>query len=133
MLSYLGWRLHSEETGELDRHKGWRERYSSVMAPPSNASATSLTSDVVLPALLTFLLGMRLVTFANRLVLFLVDEAKAGRLTHLVLPPESILRTFLLPVITTSLYLEAPVMAEEERDRVEAAVLKMVNNDSDSE
>ena len=133
VLSYLGWRLHSEETGELDRHRGWKQRYSTLLHPPTTTTSSVLPLDTVLTALLTFLLGMRLVTFATRLILFIVDEAKAGRLVHLVVSEGAVVRTTLLPILSTSLYLDGPVMGPEEVARVEAVIKKMVDNESDSE
>ena len=128
-LSLLGWRLHSEETGELDRHRGWRERYAHWGRAPS----LGLPMDAALLATARFLLSMRLVSFSRRLVEFMVEEAKAGRLTHAVLPEDGVLRAVLLPMVSGAVFMDTPVMEEGDVGRLLKTIQRLVDKASDSE
>jgi hypothetical protein len=88
-LHFFGWRLHNEETGELDRHRNWRGRYRSLSRaglasedPFAGGGSTRCYTE--LTRMLRVLLEMKLANYAVRCLIFLCDEFHAGRL-HLLM------------------------------------------------
>lgn len=109
LLHYLGWRMHNQETGELDRHAYWRERYhvleadllaqysgsgraSTDSASPSQSHVATTTAGsirggiggytLIIPILRT-LIEFRLTVFAKNLLRFVLEEMLKGRLLFL--------------------------------------------------
>ena len=76
ILHFYGWRLHDQETGELDRHKNWTARYKALEDDPAAVDKYYSYITWILRHLLEFLLT----TYAQRLGLFLLDEFGCGRL-----------------------------------------------------
>ncbi|CUE70863.1 Hypothetical protein, putative [Bodo saltans] len=93
MLHFFGWRLHSEETGEVDRHQNWRARYeilnsSASSLQPSSSSSSSSSSSLRLYAvwtrMLRVLLELRMPNYVGRWMRFLLEEFKSSRLLFLL-------------------------------------------------
>ena len=76
MLLWFGWRLHDGMTGELDRHRDWRTRYEALEALPQRGAVVSRRVVRLLRSLL--FVGAR--TFADKLVHFVSQELREGRL-----------------------------------------------------
>jgi hypothetical protein len=83
MLHYYGWRLHNEETGEIDRHQNWRARYEAL-----SSTQTSISSPLRLYAvwtrMLRVLLELRMPNYVGRWMRFLLEEFKNDRLLFLL-------------------------------------------------
>lgn len=84
LLHFYGWRLHDQETGELDRHKNWRSRYDAL----SDGSAVDCYA--VWTRMLRVLLELKLTTYAARFLLFLLQEMRCGRLRFLQGPWDAV-------------------------------------------
>lgn len=93
-LRFMGWKIHSDERGELDRHRNWKERYdvlarcgaaspsSSDVGGPRYESFNFYTSCV--PRIVKSFLSLGFLTYAARFVEFFIDEAACGRLQQCV-------------------------------------------------
>jgi hypothetical protein len=76
LLHYFGWRLHDQETGEVDRHARWRERYAQLDQARSVYCVWTRTLRV--------LLELRMPNYVGRFLRFLLEEFKADRLPWLI-------------------------------------------------
>ncbi|ESL11699.1 hypothetical protein TRSC58_00544 [Trypanosoma rangeli SC58] len=127
-LRFYGWRLYNEESGVLDRHQNWRERYK-ALALGSNlrdgggaADGPFLGFYAALPRILCVLLELCLTRYAVNLVAFLLEEMGKGRLLLL----QSSLEESWLPQI-----LRSRQVAEAERERLRRQLYRLSHSDSD--
>jgi hypothetical protein len=88
-LQWFGWRLHDGTTGEVDRHREWRARYAAL---EQDLEKTSRRVVHLLRSLLT--MGAR--SFADRVVHFISQELREGRL----LPFREVFVSLWLPLAT---------------------------------
>lgn len=84
VLEYYGWRLHNEETGEVDRNKVWRDRYSALLSSARGGGDLKMFCYPFLTHVMQVLLELKLFPFVAKLLLFLLEEFKANRLRPLV-------------------------------------------------
>eukprot|EP00758_Cryptobia_borreli_P003373 Tbor_TRINITY_DN3707_c0_g1::TRINITY_DN3707_c0_g1_i1::g.2350::m.2350 len=83
LLAFYGWRLHDETTGELDRHKKWKERYDKLSKGVASEEECGKHHYITLTHVLHVLLEMKLFSYVKRFILFLMDEFAANRLLFL--------------------------------------------------
>jgi hypothetical protein len=139
LLHYLGWRMHNQETGELDRHAYWRERYqileSELLTRYSSGPATTASSGIggytlIIPILRT-LIEFRLTVFAKNLLRFVLEEMLKGRLLFLREVWTSVWVPYLQEVVEERPDLQERIQHDCQRMLRRAA--KIGHDDSDSD
>lgn len=90
LLHYFGWRLHNEETGEVDRHQNWRIRYSSLegigdsVAEADKFAHSPTDCYAIWTRMLRVLLELRMPNYVGQWLRFLLDEFRSDRLLFLL-------------------------------------------------
>lgn len=135
-LRFYGWRLHDEQRGVLDRHRGWADRYAALeqgvkglcwdgrspvdMASPSYGTFNFYHSGLI--QLVDFLKEFRLFRYAVGLVEFILEEIKSQRLTFLL----EFVEVYLLPRVEN-----CPGIDETHCTRLRKKHNSIVNSDSE--
>ena len=84
LLHYLGWRMHCQETGELDRHRYWKERYATLEGQLLGKLPNDHVGGYnVITPLIRMLAEFRLLVFAKNLLKYVLEEMVNGRLLFL--------------------------------------------------
>lgn len=143
LLRFFGWRVHDEERGLLDRNRAWAERYAALEVfrrsgsggvedvavaspstlppvPPAYASFDFYRDG--LPRVLRGLLDVGFLRLAVRLVEFVMEEVKAGRLLFLL----ALVEETLLPLIVGHEHVE-----ESHKTRLKKQLYRLTHSDSD--
>lgn len=139
LLRFLGWRMHDEKRGLLDRHRNWEARYN-LLRPDAAVLADWRQGVDLLQAPLAppyghyhfyvaalwrslqCFLSVGFLTFAVRLVEFLIEEMSCGRLDFL----SDFVREMALPLLQGSADIEASHLT-----RLQKRFTRLTESDSD--
>nr|CCC91272.1 conserved hypothetical protein [Trypanosoma congolense IL3000] len=139
-LRFYGWRLHNDESGELDRHRGWQARYE-LLAPdvyrciPCQDSAGCEEAITCCPhfggipcpysaltRILNVLLELCFNCYASNLVLFVIEEMSKGRLLFL----QSAVEGVWLPIVAAS-----KQVSDSDKEHLRRRLHSLTHSDSD--
>ncbi|ORC87593.1 uncharacterized protein TM35_000211990 [Trypanosoma theileri] len=131
-IRFYGWRIHNEESGVLDRHQNWKERYKILLEnckENNNKQDDNICCGLkkccfysALTHILRVLLDLCFTRYAINLVAFMLEEMRKGRLLRL----QSSLEKCWLPQV-----IECKQVPVSEKERLQRQLYRLTHSDSD--